>query len=178
MRQVTATPRYSAGLPWTYFDEENRRYQVAENLTRKGKFSSVKTWASGATVPLSPFVLGVLKEWKAKQAKEILAAGMEYNDLGLLFPTRRGTPMRHPHVTDRAFKPALQAAGIDRPVRFHDLRHTCASLMVLAGRSLQEVKEQLRHASIKTTSDTYIHIYPKNADEAAASLDTLVWGSI
>jgi integrase len=58
-------------------------------------------------------------------------------------------------------------------VRFHDLRHTCASLLIAAGRSLQEVKEHLGHSSIRVTSDRYAHLYPEARAAMADALDAL-----
>jgi integrase len=72
----------------------------------------------------------------------------------------------------RHFVPAVEASGLSG-VRFHDLRHTWASLLVAAGRSLQEVKEHLGHCTIRVTSDRYGHLYPEGRLAMADALDAL-----
>jgi integrase len=56
-------------------------------------------------------------------------------------------------------------------VRFHDLRHTCAALLIAAGRHVEEVKDYLGHSSIRVTSDRYGHIFPKARADLASALN-------
>ncbi len=71
----------------------------------------------------------------------------------------------------RHFKPAVTRAGFPEALRFHDLRHTCAALLIANGRHLEEVKEYLGHSSIRVTSDRYGHLFPKARAELADALD-------
>ncbi|HVD00160.1 MAG TPA: site-specific integrase, partial [Candidatus Dormibacteraeota bacterium] len=77
-----------------------------------------------------------------------------------------------PRNAVRSFKAALRAAGLaDR--RFHDLRHSCASLLLAEGVPLKVVAEILGHASIRLTADTYSHVVPALQADAAGRLDAL-----
>jgi hypothetical protein len=102
---------------------------------------------------------------------------------GWLFTAREGGPVSHHNFRRRHFQPACVAAGLGvvtkekngprryEGVRFHDLRHTCASLLIAAGRSLQEVKDHLGHSSIRVTSDRYAHLYPEARAAMADALE-------
>jgi integrase len=89
-----------------------------------------------------------------------------------VFTAAEGGPVHHRNFRRRHFVPAVARAELDG-VRFHDLRHTAASLLIAAGRSLQEVKDQLGHSSIRVTSDRYAHLYPEARIAMADALDTL-----
>jgi integrase len=71
----------------------------------------------------------------------------------------------------RHFKPAVVAAGLPGDVRFHDLRHTCAALLIANGRHMEEIKEHLGHSSIRVTSDRYGHLFPSAREAVAKALD-------
>ena len=80
--------------------------------------------------------------------------------------------MRHRNFMRRHFKPAVESAGtLPDGLRFHDLRHTCAALLIASGRHLEEVKDYLGHSSIRVTSDRYGHLFPKARAELADALD-------
>lgn len=88
-----------------------------------------------------------------------------------LFTASQGGPVRHRNFTRRHFKPAVAAVGLYSDLRWHDLRHTCAALLIAAGRHLEEVKDYLGHSSIRVTSDRYGHLFPKARAELADALD-------
>jgi integrase len=103
---------------------------------------------------------------------------------GYVFTPTGGGPIHHHNFSRRHYQPACVAAGLGQYVkqgrtkhyeglRFHDLRHTCASLLIAAGRSLQEVKEHLGHSSIRVTSDRYAHLYPEARAAMADALEEL-----
>jgi integrase len=94
-----------------------------------------------------------------------------YQDQGLIFATEIGTPLDASNIDKRSFKPLLVKAGL-RPVRFHDLRHTCATLMLSQGVNPKVAQERLGHAAISQTMDTYSHVLPDMQDQAAAALET------
>jgi integrase len=71
-------------------------------------------------------------------------------------------------------EPALDGAGL-RTIRFHDLRHTCAALLINQGESPKYIQKQLRHASIEMTFDTYGHLFPEAAQEAVQRLDGVLF---
>ena len=71
----------------------------------------------------------------------------------------------------RHYDPAVARAELVDGLRFHDLRHTCAALLIASGAHLQEVKEHLGHASIRTTSDRYGHLYDEARERLRDRLD-------
>ena len=77
----------------------------------------------------------------------------------LVFPSLAGTPIKPDNVAVRYMQPALKHAGL-RTFRFHDLRHTFASLLIQDGASLTYVRDQMGHSSIQITADTYTHLIP------------------
>ena len=89
----------------------------------------------------------------------------------LVFTMREGGPLRQSMVSTRLFKPAVRAAGLDPRLRFHDLRHTCASLLIAAGATVKAVQAQLGHASATVTLDRYGHLFPDELDHLADRLD-------
>ena len=79
----------------------------------------------------------------------------------------------------RHYDPAVAAVeGLPAGLRFHDLRHTCAALLIANGRHLEEVKDYLGHSSIRVTSDRYGHLFPQARAELADSLDATFSGSL
>src|SRR5437870_5048829 len=90
---------------------------------------------------------------------------------GYVFSSTQGAMLRHRNFYDRHFKPAVAAAGLPDVLRFHDLRHTCAALLIANGRHMEEVKEYLGHSTIRVTSDRYGHLFPKARQALAEGLD-------
>jgi integrase len=93
----------------------------------------------------------------ARQHGERLKAGSLWQDHDLVFLTTIGTTMSGTNLTRRHFKPLLKKAGLPA-IRLHDLRHTCATILLMAGKHPKFVQELLRHASISITLDTYSHV--------------------
>ena len=98
----------------------------------------------------------------------------------LLFPSRDGSPLDGDNLRHRVFYPLLEKADVPR-IRFHDIRHTFASLLLQNGESLAYVKDQMGHASIQTTVDVYGHLVPganwnavNRLDDAAPALRLVV----
>jgi integrase len=74
-----------------------------------------------------------------------------------VFPTTTGTTLRYTNLLGRHFKSLLKRVELP-PLRFHDLRHTCATILLMAGKHPKYVQELLGHASISITLDTYSHV--------------------
>ena len=87
-----------------------------------------------------------------------------------MFATEIGTPLNRHNVTQRSFRPLLERAGLP-PIRFHDLRHTCATILLSRGVHAKFVQELLGHATIAITLDTYSHVLPGMGSETADATD-------
>jgi len=105
------------------------------------------------TLRIPPFLVDVLAQQMA-----------EFPSPDYLFTATKGGPVRHRNFSARHFCPAVERAGLLEELRFHNLRHTCAALMIASGCHLQEVKTYLGHSSIRVKSDRYGHLFPKAAE--------------
>lgn len=111
-------------------------------------------------------------EHRIRQEEERQQAGGRWEEWGLVFTSTVGTPLDGSNVTHR-FQKILERVGLPR-IAFHDLRHTCASLLVAIGVPLPVIKEILGHTRISTTADIYTHVTPLLAREAMGKLDDLL----
>jgi integrase len=91
----------------------------------------------------------------------------------LVFTAPLGGPLRESKFVPGYFKPAVRAVGLPATVRFYDLRHTAASLLIREGASVKAVQKQLGHATASITLDTYGHLFPDELDALAARLEDL-----
>jgi integrase len=91
----------------------------------------------------------------------------------LVFTAPLGGPLRESKFVPGYFKPAARAAGLPATLRFYDLRHTAASLLIREGASVKAVQKQLGHATASITLDTYGHLFPDELDALAARLEDL-----
>ncbi len=91
----------------------------------------------------------------------------------LVFVSTTETPMRHNNFMAQHFRQALEPAGLPKGIRFHDLRHTHASLLIAMGAHPKAIQERLGHSSITVTLDIYGHLFPGIGDELAHRLDAL-----
>ena len=92
----------------------------------------------------------------------------------LVFTSPEGDPMRLPNFRRRVWWPALDEARISRAVRIHDLRHTCASLLIAQGAHPKAIQQHLGHSSISVTLDRYGHLFPDQQDQVADALDEII----
>ena len=93
-----------------------------------------------------------------------------WKDQGLVFPSQVGTPLSARNL-QRHFKSVLELAGLPKSFRFHDLRHTCATLLLRQGVNLKFVQELLGHADISLTLNIYSHVLPDMGDAASGAMD-------
>lgn len=167
-------------LHWGDIDLEGRRLSVRATLQRlPGKglvFADPKTKKSRRTLPLPELTACALRAHRARQNQERLAAGEAWQDHDLVFATREGRPLSATHVILGSFRPICARAGIARGtraakgLRFHDLRHSAATLLLGQGVPQRVIMEILGHTRI-TTSERYLHVAPEQAVEAAAAMD-------
>ena len=130
-----------------------------------------KTARSRRTLALGPALVEALRSHRRRQAEERLAA-RRWADHDLLFTTPHGTGI-DPDNLYRMFKALLGRAGV-RDVRFHDLRHTAASLMLASGLPVNVVSEVLGHAQTSTTLNTYAHALPGAHRQVADAMQRLL----
>jgi integrase len=116
-----------------------------------------------------------LKAHKAHQIEERLLVGEQWQDSGLVFTSTVGTPLE-PRNVNRQFDGLLKKAGLAH-IRFHDLRHTAASLRLAQGVHPRVVMEILGHSKISVTMDTYSHVIPALNKEAANRIEELLNGT-
>ena len=167
-------------MKWENLDWKRGQYFVRETWLRpRGEhppsISEPKTDTSVAPVDLTPTCLEALASHRTTQLAERLRAGEEYKDMDLIFATPKGTMLDSGNVTKRVYNPALKAAGLRR-IRFHDLRHTCASLLISLGESPKYIQKQLRHGSIEMTFDRYAHLFPDTNKETSRRVDSALFG--
>jgi integrase len=168
-------------MRWAHLDWNQGQYYVKEILARKRGstargFAPPKTEGSARAVDLTPACPDALREHGKRQAEEKLKAGERYNDAGLIFAGGQGNPLDDRNLVNRVFEPPLREAGLRR-IRFHDLRHTCASLLIARGESPEYIQRQLRHASIQIAFDRYGHLFPDANRQAMARMDPFLFGA-
>jgi integrase len=157
------------GLKWADVDLENATVRVRRTLTRKGTgyvLGVPKSKHSRRTVRLTQKAVEALRSHRARQAEEKLRVGGLYQDQGLVFARERGGIINPSNLRQRSFMPLLERAELP-PITFHDLRHTCASLLFQQNIHPKFVQELLGHASVAITLDTYSHMLPGMDSEAA-----------
>ncbi len=140
------------------FDALRRTIRVSTSLVESGGefyFEKPKSEASRRTVRVPAFLVDVLAAHLARYA----------DDSGLIFSAPTGGPIRRSNFRRRAWLPAVEAS-VGQPCTFHDLRHSHAAILIAQGEHPKVIQERLGHASIKTTLDTYGHLF-EGLDEAA-----------
>lgn len=131
-----------------------------------------KTRASARTLPLSPTLVRVLRDHWGRQQAERVARGEAWNEHGLVFPSEVGTPLNGRNLL-RQFKGMLQRAGLPQSTRFHDLRHTAATLLLEQGMHPKTVQMLLGHSQVSMTMDIYTHVSLEEKKAAVISLEGL-----
>lgn len=152
------------GLKWGDIDWSASQIHIQRTFN-KGRFFTPKTKTSIRKIDLGPTVMKELKKWK-------LACPV--NEEGLVFPNESGGPMNYSNMVQRHFLPALKAAELPR-IRFHDLRHTYASLLIEQGENIKYIQTQLGHSSPTVTLNVYTHLMKPTNQEAACRLENLVF---
>ena len=187
-------PGEAFGLQWEDVDLETGKLHVRRSLTRRGikaswRLTEPKTKRARRVVPLPAMAIQALRAWRAEQGKERLLLGAEYENNDFVFATEFGKPLHGENLAGRNFQRIMAAAELGtwegegkgrrfRPAfRVYDLRHTCATLLLLKGENAKVVSERLGHASIILTLDTYSHVLPDMQEAAAEKMEAMFGAS-
>jgi len=163
------------GLRWQDVDLQMGYLRVARQLQRfNGVFELVepKTTRSRRTIVMPPSVTRVLAQHRSRQDQERDAAGPAWKEGGLVFTRPDGYPLDGTVVTHQ-FHRFLEQAQLPQR-RFHDLRHSCATLLLAQGVSPRVVMEILGHSQIALTMNTYTHVVSDLRRDAAARMESVL----
>lgn len=160
-------------LKWEDVDLDEGVIHIRRTLTRNGGRISLgkpKTPKSRRSVRLTAAAVEALKAHLSRQMEEMKRLGDLYQDQGLIFTTETGAPINPSNLRQRSFNKLLKRAGLPQ-IRFHDLRHTCATLLLGRNVNPKIVSEMLGHANISITLDTYSHVLPNMQESAIRALE-------
>jgi integrase len=165
------------GLRWEDVDLEHSQIAVRRGLVLAGNEVHAGEPKSGRarTIAVDPDTIAMLRRHRAFQLQERMQWGEAWTDTGLVFTREDGTAI-HPTTLSQTFDRRLARTKLPR-IRFHDLRHTHATLLLSAGVHPKVVQERLGHSSIAITLDIYSHVAPGMQEDAAAKLGAIVFGS-
>jgi integrase len=171
------------GLQWPDLDLDAGKLTIFRSLHRTKRrrdpeddvpwfqFRHPKTTGSRRTLDIPPVTVEAMREHSAKQKVQRLLADTSWQEQKLVFTTRLGTPVDTTNVLHR-FHQILENAGLAK-MRFYDLRHTHASLLIAEGVHPKKIAERLGHASIKLTMDLYGHLFEGSDKELAERMQKL-----
>ncbi len=169
------------GLKWSDIDLDagtlrvNRQLQrVRRDGDRSGSlvFSEPKN-SSRRAMGLPPRAVRALREHRKRQLEDKLRASSEWQDNGLVFSNSKGKLLEAQNVVNRSFKPLLERAGLP-PIRFHDLRHSCLSLLAQRGEPIRDLQALAGHATTAFTLQRYTHHYDESARRTADAMGDIL----
>ncbi len=163
------------GLCWTEVDLEMGYLRVSKQLQRFGgetRLVEPKTARSRRSLALPASITRSLRDHRVRQLQERDAAAEKWTETGLVFTTTTGRPIDATKIS-KDFHHHLARAGLAQR-RFHDLRHSCATLLLVQGVSPRVVMEVLGHSQISLTMNTYTHVVPELRRQAAERMDDLL----
>jgi integrase len=172
-------PEEYLALQWSDIDFERSTATVRRALVRHKKswsFQETKTARSRRTVFLPTLLLQKLMAHKREQSVLRLKLGSLWQAFDLIFCSETGTPLSIPNLTYRYFRPILERAELPR-IRLYDLRHSCATLLLIAEENPKVVSERLGHSTVVLTLDTYSHVLPTMQQSATARLEKLLYAN-
>jgi integrase len=150
------------GLQWKDIDLEEGTLRVNRSVY-EGVVSPPKTNAGRRTIRLSKLAIATLRNHRVKSAKSRISEWV--------FPNAKGTTIGHQNLHNRSWKPLLRRAGLPHSVRFHDMRHSCISLLLARGVPIKVVSEMAGHADVSITLSVYGHVLPDMQSTAADGID-------
>ena len=162
----------AVALRWSDVDLHAGAVTIHRAYKRDGSTGSTKS-DKARRVEIGATLVALLGDRRARAGEHVVDLDAER-----VFPNRVGRPYQPQDISNRAHKQTLAAAGIARPVRLHDLRHSAAAAWIAAGLPLVFVQAQLGHATIATTMKHYGHAEPTYLRDAAALADQAVFTPI
>ncbi|WP_172798850.1 site-specific integrase [Paenibacillus sp. FJAT-26967] len=160
-------------LQWKDVDLDKGQVRISKILDYKTKVKNgTKTDAGYRSISIPPYVIGELKKHKKLLTLEKWKLKESYIDNDLIVCRSNGQPVSWSNF--HKFWLRILEKTESRPIRFHDLRHTCASLLLSTGAHPKVVQELLGHSSIKITLDRYSHMVPNLQAEAVMSLEKML----
>jgi integrase len=126
-------------------------------------------------VTLTKQAVEALRQHRSRQVEERLQMGGAWEDNGLVFANEVGRPIEVSNLVSRSFRPLLERADLPR-IRFHDLRHTAATLMLGRGVHPKVAADMLGHSQIAITLDLYSHVTPTMQRQAVEALEAALSG--
>ena len=161
------------GAQWQFIDWDKKTYHVAyQGHNNLQKLVPVKTPNSNANVCLTDSMMRTLERHRTYTARHLLKSGLS-NTLDLLFPSRQTGGITNIRTPNQILSRLLAHANIESR-RFHDLRHTCATLLLKGHQSVKFAQAQMRHASADLTLDTYGHLLEEDIQDAMAYMNDLL----
>jgi integrase len=172
------------GLRWRDVDLDARRLTVQVTLqwlrlddgTSRPLLKEPKTPHSRRSIALPERLVEELRAHRQRQRLERLALGPAWSDQDLVFCDEVGRPCRPNTIYNTTHTRLLRTAGLPK-IRFHDLRHTAATLLLSRGVNPKVVSEMLGHASVTITLDTYSHVLPHMQQAASDAMQAALWGN-
>ena len=162
------------GLHWQDVDLGSGTLSVSQQLIRTKSdglcFTTPKSAKGRRSVRLTPKAVRALEDHRERQLMQKQRLSGLWKDTGLVFTSTVGTPLDPSNLTYHTFQPLLRRAGLPK-IRFHDLRHTCATLLLGQNVNPKIVQEMLGHANISETMDTYSHVLPSMQQTAVSAIE-------
>lgn len=155
------------GLKWSDIDFQKKQLQIRRTFNH-GRYFEPKTKGSTRNIDLSPVVVRELAQWK-------LINPCAEDDV--VFPNEKGHPIDCLNMVKRFFYPALKAAECPK-IRFHDLRHTYASLLIEQGENIKYISSQLGHTNPTTTLNIYAHLMKHDNQVAVCKLENTIFKQV
>ncbi|PHE73276.1 site-specific integrase [Bacillus wiedmannii] len=162
------------GVRWKDVDLEKGHLTISQTLSHDGKTFLLggKTKSSLRKILLPASTITKLKKHRAVMLQEKLSQGEEYQDNDLVMCTPYGTPINPANVR-RSLNALIKKAAVPK-IRFHDLRHTHATLLLAKGVNVKVISERLGHSNIKITLDTYSHVLPTMQEDAVNKIEEIL----
>jgi len=167
-------------LRWEDVDLERGTATVRRSLVQlhgRQEYGEPKTRAGRRVVPLPSSLTERLRAHRRHQKELRLLLGQLYQDEDLVFASLTGGPLNPANLTRRDLKTILRRAGLPLGLRWYDLRHTCATLLLAAGENVKVVAERLGQAKTALTLDLYAHVLPGMQEKAAARLGGILFST-